>query len=132
MNFTFARLGVPAEKASAWLLTRLIGPARSADLLYTARSVDMDVAERIGLVNAVHDAAALLPLATRYARNLAANSAPRSLAAMKAQIWMAIHESYDAAYLKDDEEQLNCMRTADCREGLKSHMEKRSPAFVGR
>lgn len=132
MNFTFARLGVPAEKASAWLLTRLVGPARSADLLYSARTVDMDVAERIGLVNAVHDDAALLPLVTRYARNLAANSAPRSLAAMKAQIWMSQDESYDQAYLQSDEEQAHCMRTRDFKEGFASYMQKRPPAFTGR
>lgn len=132
MNFTFSRLGVPAEKASAWLLTRLIGPARSADLLYTARSLDMDVAERIGLVNAVYDDAVVLSMAQQYARNLVEHAAPRSLAAIKAQVWMALGESYDAAYLKSDEEQLHCMRSADFREGLTSYMDKRPPAFVGR
>ena len=40
MNATFARLGVPAEKGSGWLLTRLIGSARALDLLYSARRID--------------------------------------------------------------------------------------------
>ncbi|WP_207005705.1 enoyl-CoA hydratase/isomerase family protein [Trinickia mobilis] len=130
MNFTFARLGVPAEKASAWLLTRLVGPARSADLLYTARRIEMAEAERIGLVNSVHDDA-LLAHAMAYARQLAEHSAPRSLAAMKAQIWMALDESYDDAYLKADDEQARCMRTQDFKEGFTSYMEKRAPSFTG-
>ena len=32
-NATFARIGVPAEKGIGWLLPRLIGTARAADLL---------------------------------------------------------------------------------------------------
>ncbi|WP_207004509.1 enoyl-CoA hydratase-related protein [Trinickia mobilis] len=131
MNFTFARLGVPAEKASAWLLTRLVGPARSADLLYTARRIEMAEAERIGLINSVHDDDVLLAHTMAYAHQLAEHSAPRSLAAMKAQIWMALDESYDDAYLKADEEQARCMRTLDYKEGFTSYMEKRPPSFTG-
>ena len=63
LNATFARLGVPGEKGSAWLLARLVGTARASDLLYTARRIDGQEADRLGIVNAVFDDAALLPAA---------------------------------------------------------------------
>lgn len=130
-NATFARLGVPGEKNAAWLLTRLIGPARAADLLYTARRFDGVEAERLGVVNAVLDDDALTAHALEYARNLAVNSAPRSLAAMKAQIWTAIDDCYDSAFAESDREQDIADKTEDFREGVKSLIEKRTPDFRG-
>jgi enoyl-CoA hydratase/carnithine racemase len=131
-NATFARLGVPGEKNSAWLLTRLIGSARAADLLYTARRFDGEEAERLGVINQVLDDDALMDHATEYARNLAQNSAPRSLAAMKAQIWTAIDDCYDDAFAASDREQDIADKTEDFREGVSSLFEKRPPNFSGR
>ena len=131
-NATFARLGVPGEKNSAWLLTRLIGPARAADLLYTARRFDGEEAARLGVVNAVLDDDALMEHALEYARNLAVNSAPRALAAMKAQIWTAIDDCYDEAFAASDHEQDIADKTEDFREGVTSLLEKRTPDFQGR
>ncbi len=131
LNATFARIGVPGEKGSAWLLSRLIGTARAADLLYTARRIDGAEAERLGVVNAVFDDDALLPHAIAYARNIAANSAPRALAAMKAQIWTAIDDGYAVAFAAADHEQELATGTADFREGIDSYKEKRPPQFRG-
>ena len=131
-NATFARLGVPGEKNSAWLLTRLSGTARAADLLYTARRFDGVEAERMGVVNAVLDDDILMDHAIEYARSLAQNSAPRSLAAMKAQIWTAIDDCYDDAFAASDREQDIADKTEDFREGVSSLFEKRAPNFQGR
>ena len=128
-NATFARLGIPAEKNAGWLLTRLIGPARAADLLYSARRFDGDEAAALGVVNAAIVDEQLMAHASEYARNIAANSAPRSLAAMKAQIWTAIDDPYNAAFQASDNEQDLATRTEDFREGFRSYVEKRAPAF---
>ena len=131
-NATFARIGVPGEKGSAWLLTRHIGQARAMDLLYTARRFDGAEAERLGLVNAVLDDAALMPHVIDYARNIAAFSAPRALAAMKAQVWTALDEDYTTAFAAADKEQDIASASADFREAFASYREKRVPRFTGR
>ncbi len=131
-NATFARIGVPGEKGSAWLLTRLIGQARALDLLYTARRFDGAEAERLGLVNAVYDDDALLGQVMDYARNIAAYSAPRALAAMKAQVWTALDEDYSTGFAAADHEQDLATRTDDFREAFTSYREKRAPNFSGR
>ena len=131
-NATFARIGVPGEKGSAWLLTRLIGQARALDLLYTARRFDGAEAERLGLVNAVYDDDAMLGQVMEYARNIAAYSAPRALAAMKAQVWTALDEDYSTGFAAADHEQDLATRTDDFREAFTSYREKRAPNFRGR
>jgi len=131
-NATFARIGVPGEKGSAWLLSRLIGTARAADLLYSARRFDGVEAERLGVVNAVLDDAALMPHVTEYARNIAEFSAPRALAAIKAQIWTALDDDYDTGFAAADHEQDIASASADFREAFTSYLEKRTPRFTGR
>ncbi len=131
MNATFARLGVPAEKGSGWLLARLIGSARAMDLLYTARRIDGVEAERLGIVNGVLPDDALMTHVTDYARQIAANAAPRALAAMKAQVWSALDDPYDVGFAAADQEQDLATRTEDFREGITSYREKRAPNFRG-
>ena len=131
-NATFARIGVPGEKGSAWLLTRHIGQAKAMDLLYTARRFDGAEAKALGLVNDVLDDEALLPHVMKYARHIAAFSAPRSLAAMKAQVWTALDEDYTTAFAAADLEQDKATHTQDFREAFTSYREKRVPRYTGR
>jgi enoyl-CoA hydratase/carnithine racemase len=131
-NATFSRIGVPGEKGSAWLLTRLIGQARAMDLLYTARRFDGTEAKALGLVNDVLDDESLLPHVLDYARTIATYSAPRSLAAMKAQVWTALDEDYSTAFAAADLEQDKATHTEDFREAFASYREKRAPVFKGR
>src|SRR5262249_37048252 len=49
LTTAFARRGLIAEHGIAWLLPRLIGPMYALDLLCSARTVEADEAERMGL-----------------------------------------------------------------------------------
>ena len=50
---SFGRLGLPAEHGTSWLLPRLVGRSRAADLLFSSRVVLAEEAATIGLVDRV-------------------------------------------------------------------------------
>ena len=56
LTTSHGRLGLPAEFGLSWLLPRLIGLTRAADLLLSSRVVLAEEAADIGLVNRVVDA----------------------------------------------------------------------------
>lgn len=97
---SFARLGLPAESGAAWLLPRLVGPARALDLLYSSRVIDGVEAHRIGWAQFVHPAATVLDEAQAYARAVAGLSA-WSHASMRSQVHAdgdaSLFESYARA-----------------------------------
>ncbi len=53
LTTAFARRGLVAEHGIAWILPRLIGPARALDLLLSGRVVLAREAQELGLVNRV-------------------------------------------------------------------------------
>ena len=72
----FGRVGLVPDSGSSWFLPRLIGPARAAEMVFTADQIDASTAERIGLVNKVVPADRLLPEAYR-SRATPGDSLPR-------------------------------------------------------
>ena len=52
----FARLGLHPGMAISYLLPRLVGVARAAEMLFTGALIDGEAAERIGLVSSAHAA----------------------------------------------------------------------------
>src|SRR3954464_7152659 len=89
LTTAFARRGLIAEHGISWILPRLIGPARALDLLLSGRVFMAEEAAELGVVNGL----GTLGDALAYARDLAANSSPMSMAVMKRQIWSHLEKS---------------------------------------
>lgn len=129
ISATFPRLGLVAEWGSAWWLTRLVGSAHAADLLLSGRTVDAAEALAMGLVQRVLPAAELVPAATAWARDVAANCSPHSTAVIKAQLEAAAQETLDVAYGRSVELMAGSFGWPDLAEGLAARAEKRAPQF---
>jgi enoyl-CoA hydratase/carnithine racemase len=128
----FARRGLIAEYGIAWMLPRLVGPSNAMDLLFSARVIDAAEASRMGLVNRVFPAAEFEAGVRAYAKELAANSSPRSLTVMKRQIYNGLMQTLDEAVATAEIEILESLKSEDFKEGVAHFMEKRAPKFTGR
>jgi enoyl-CoA hydratase/carnithine racemase len=125
----FSRRGLIAEHGISWILPRLVGPSRALDLLMSARVVLAEEASAMGLVNRVVAPDALLDETLAYARDLAVNCSPASLAIMKSQIYAALEEDLDTALDKANGLMLESFARDDFREGVASFVERREPDF---
>jgi len=131
LTVAFPRRGLPAENSLAWMLQRLVGAGNAADLLLSGRVVTGEEAVHLGLVNRAFDAADLLPATMEYARDMAANCSPRSLAIIKAQLaadWERSSEESRHVSLGLIPQMIG---KPDFNEGVTSYVEKRSPRFKG-
>jgi len=131
LSTAYAKLGVPAEYGLSWLLPRLIGIEWALDLLLSARPVDGAEAQRIGLVTRVSEPGDVLADAQDYARMLARGSSPRSMAAMRRQVWGDSSRGYseaNAGWLHEMQ-RLNTDDNPDFGEGVAAFVERRQPDF---
>lgn len=125
----FARRGLIAEYGISWLLPRLIGPSRAADLLLSGRMVSADEALRIGLIDHLAPGPDVAGAAVEYADDLAAHCSALSMAIIKGQLQRDAAGPYDAAVARADQLMLESFRGPDVLEGVASHLEKREPNF---
>ena len=125
----FSRRGLIAEHGISWILPRLVGPARALDLLLSARVVLAEEAYELGLANRVVAPEQLLDETLAYARDLATNCSPTSMAVMKQQIYAALDQDRDTALAEANEEMFASFAREDFREGVASFVERREPEF---
>jgi enoyl-CoA hydratase/carnithine racemase len=124
------RLGLPAEYGLSWLLPRLVGLTRAADLLLSSRIVLAEEAASLGLVNRVEEPGDLLEATYDYARHLATGVSPASLAATKLQIYLDLHRDA-ATSVEDAADRLEVMmKGPDFVEGVAAMAERRPPHFA--
>ena len=127
----FSRRGLVAEHGISWILPRVVGPSRALDLLYSSRIVLAEEAAELELVNRVVEPERLLDETLAYARDLAENCAPSSMATMKRQIYTDIDRGLDEALAAANELMVESFTRPDFTEGVASFMERRPPRFAG-
>ncbi|CAN7250465.1 crotonase/enoyl-CoA hydratase family protein [Variovorax sp. LjRoot178] len=87
---SFVKLGIIPGDGGAFLLQRLVGPSKAAEMTFTGDAIDADEALACGLVSAVVPEAQLMAHAVRLAVRMAAN-APHALRMAKRLMREAQH-----------------------------------------
>jgi enoyl-CoA hydratase/carnithine racemase len=125
----FSKRGLIAEHGTSWVLPRLVGPSRALDLLWSSRRVTADESLRIGLLDRVVPADALLETVVAYADDLAAQISPSAIAVMKSQVWRHLSEPMLPALADADRLTQAQLKHPDSYEGAMSLIERRAPNF---
>jgi len=126
----FGRVGLVPDTGATWLLPRLVGGSRAAEIALLNAPVPAAEALAIGLVARVVPAADLPGAVREVAAKLAAG-APRAIALTKRALNAAWDRGLDAALDYEAHLQDLAGRTADHAEGMAAFLEKRPPRFTG-
>lgn len=117
-------LGITPGFGGTQRLARLVGPGMAKQLIYSARNIKADEAQRIGLCNAVYPAEELMPAAEKLAETIAKN-APIAVRACKKAINEGLEMPMDEAVALEEKLFGSCFETADQKEGMQAFLEKR-------
>ena len=126
----FGRVGLVPDTGATWLLPRLVGSARAAEIALLNAPVPAADALSIGLVSRVVPGDALAATAREMAMKLAAG-APRAIALTKRALNAAWDRGLAAALASEAHLQALAGRTQDHAEGIAAFLEKRPPRFSG-
>lgn len=130
LSAAYTARGLVPESGGTWLLPRIVGWSKAAELLFTARTLKADEAQELGLVSQVVPADGLHDAAMGMAREIAAN-APLAIRASKRLMRHAMTEGLEDHVQRQYLALLPLFGTKDFREGLASYIEKRPADFHG-
>ncbi len=131
MTTAAAKLGLPAEFGLSWMLPRLIGVTRAADLLLSSRIFTGAETADWGLWNGVvADGDAALAAAHDFANTLVATTGPKAVQITKRQLYDDLLRHDVGASIEESKQLIDAaVRTDEYREGVAALREKRPPRF---
>jgi enoyl-CoA hydratase/carnithine racemase len=131
LSAAFTKRGVLPESGGTWLLPRIVGWSKAAEIMFMGRTLDPQQLLADGLVSRVVPADDLMKEVLEVAKEIAGN-APLAVQATKRMMRMGQNETFEANVHHVFLQLLPLFRTKDFKEGITSFLEKREPKFEGR
>jgi len=131
MAAAFTARGVLPESGGTWILPRLLGWSKAAELIFTGRTLTAAESLEMGLVSQVVPAGEIAAAASSLAAEIARN-APLAVQAAKRMMRMGMNENFNDHVHHVFLQLLPLFRSADFKEGMTSFLEKRPAKFTGK
>ena len=127
----YINVGTIPDAGGTYLLPRIIGHARAAEMILTGRIIDAEEAHRFGLLNRLVQPEALMQEAHAFARGLAEGPTV-AIGLARKNLDRSWHLDLEAELAQERAAGELCHVTYDSGEGLKAAYERRKPKFEGR
>lgn len=127
---SFVKVGIVPGDGGAWILPRVVGYARAAELILTGDTIDAREALAMGLVNQVVPATEVMAAARKLADRVAVNP-PQALRLAKRLLRQGQTSTLPDLLELSAAFQALAHETADHDEALAAFFEKRPPKFTG-
>src|SRR3974390_3318081 len=132
-GFVFSQRGIVPEAASSWFLPRIVGISQALEWCYTGRVFPAQEALAGRLVSKVVPADELLATARALASEIAAKTAPVSVALIRQMMWRMLGADDPMEAHKVDSRGIYARgRSEDVKEGVVAFLEKRPAVFTNR
>jgi len=130
-GMAFVNVGYHPDAGASYFLPRLVGINKACELIFTGKTINAAEAERIGLVNQVVPADALLSTAKELAVRLA-NGPSLAISLAKSCIYNGMQMTLEQALENEARAASLILQTEDQKEGTNAFKEKRKPEYKGR
>jgi enoyl-CoA hydratase/carnithine racemase len=128
---SFIKMGLVPGDGGAWVLPRVVGFSKAAEMLFTGDPLTADQALACGLVSQVVPADKLMDTARALAQRIVVNPA-KALRMTKRLLLHAQQLHLDEVLEMSAAMQALAHETEDHAEAVSAFLEKRSPSFTGR
>ena len=126
-------LGVLPGTGGTQRLARLVGKARSIELMTTGSTFSFEEAQTMGLVNHVFEAETFEAKLMEYVRQfLPPNKASKAVGRIKRSVQSGLEVPFSESLAIERELQQQLFTSEDAKEGLTAYVEKRPAKFTGK
>jgi len=126
-------LGVLPGTGGTQRLSRLVGKAKSIDLMVNGKTFGFDEAKELGIVNEVFEAAGFMDKVMEYARQFCPpNKASKAVGHIKRAVQTGWEIPLEQGLALERELQQRLFTSDDAREGLAAYVEKRKAKFTAK
>jgi enoyl-CoA hydratase len=122
------RLGLIPDIGGTVRLTKLLGPGRAKDLIFTGRRILPEEAKELGLVNHIFPRQGFQSHVIGYVKSIIANS-PSALRAVKEIVDSTLTMNENEALAFERDRAADNMLSRQCIEGIGAFLERRQPKW---
>lgn len=129
-NQAFIKIGLVPDCGGTFILPRLVGQKRAAEMMFTGDMVTAQQAAQMGMINATVPDGELMDHVMSLAERLA-QSPTAAIAQIKRLLDASAVNDYGSQLDREREAQIEAGKTKDFVEGVSAFLEKRPARFVG-
>lgn len=129
-NQAFIKIGLVPDCGGTFILPRLVGSKRAAELMFTGEMITAEQAAAMGMINSVAADGELMSQVMAMAERLA-NAPTAAIGQIKQLLEASAVNDYGSQLDLERKAQIEAGKTKDFTEGVTAFLEKRPPRFVG-